>query len=67
MRYAIFMLYRCLTPLEEFQSLRDCGRILVRTDPLSSLLHWSDDGNPLYYDDTAITMDKFCAFSEHLV
>jgi hypothetical protein len=62
-----FMLYGCLTPLGEFQSLRDFGRIMARTDPPSFLLRWSDDGNTLYYDDTSITMDKFRTFSEHLV
>jgi hypothetical protein len=62
-----FMLYGCLTPLREFQSLRDCGRILARSDPPSFLLRWSDDGNTVYYDDTTITMDKFRAVSKHLV
>ncbi|KAH8750132.1 hypothetical protein F5882DRAFT_488086, partial [Hyaloscypha sp. PMI_1271] len=35
---------RSLSPLEEFQSLRDFGRVIARTDPPSFLLRWSDDG-----------------------
>ena len=62
-----FMLHSCPISLREFQSLRDCGRIMARTDPPSFLLHWSDDGNMLHYDDASITMDEFRAFSDHLI
>jgi hypothetical protein len=37
--------------LEEFQSLRDFGRVIARTDPPSFLLRWSDDVETVFYGD----------------
>jgi len=34
-------------PLEEFQSLRDFGRVIGRTDPQSFLFRWGEDGQTI--------------------
>jgi hypothetical protein len=55
-------------PLEEFQSLRDFGRVIARTDPPSFLLHWSDDGETLSYsDDFSLTMNSFRGLADYFL
>jgi hypothetical protein len=46
-----YMIAGSPTPREEFQSLRDFGRVIARTDPPSFLLRWSDDGETVSYGD----------------
>jgi len=56
------------SPLEEFQSLRDFGRLIARTDPPSFLLHWSDDGETVFYgDDFSLTMQSFRGLADHFI
>jgi hypothetical protein len=56
------------SPLEEFQSLRDFGRVIARTDPPSYLLRWSDDGETVSYgDDFSLTMESFRGLAEHFL
>ncbi|KAH9203136.1 hypothetical protein DL95DRAFT_377907 [Leptodontidium sp. 2 PMI_412] len=43
-----YMITGSPSPLEEFQSLRDFGRVIARTDPPSFLLRWSDDGETVF-------------------
>lgn len=46
--------------LEEFQSLRDFGGVMARTDPPSFLLRWSDDGEIVFYgDEFSLIMENF--------
>ena len=55
------------TPLEEFQSLRDFGRVIARTDSPPFLLCWSDDGETVFYgDEFSFTMEKFRGLAQHL-
>ncbi|QGA19823.1 hypothetical protein EYB26_007518 [Talaromyces marneffei] len=44
-----YMIAGALTPLAEFQSLRDYGRTIARTDPPSFLLRWSEDGQTVSF------------------
>jgi hypothetical protein len=56
------------TPLEEFQSLRDFGRVIARTDPLSFLLRLSDDSETVFYgDDFSLNMESFRELAEHFL
>ena len=56
------------SPLEEFQSLRDFGRILARTDPPSFLLRQSDGGETRFYrDDFSLIMTTFRVLAEHFL
>ncbi|KAH9204432.1 hypothetical protein DL95DRAFT_496407 [Leptodontidium sp. 2 PMI_412] len=56
------------SPLEEFQSLRDFGRVIARTDPPSFLLRWSDDGETVSYgDDFSLNMESFRGLAEHFL
>lgn len=56
------------TPLEEFQSLHDFGRVIARTDPPSCLLRWSADGETVSYgDDFSLTMERFRGLAEHFL
>ncbi|KAJ9634892.1 hypothetical protein H2199_008756 [Coniosporium tulheliwenetii] len=60
------MVYGCLTPLGEFQSLRAFGRKLAETDPPAFTMRWSEDGQTAYYDDGCITMEAFRKFGHHI-
>jgi hypothetical protein len=54
--------------LEEFQSLRDCGRVIARTDMPSFLLRWSDDGQTVFYnDDFILTMPQYRTLAKHFI
>jgi hypothetical protein len=56
------------SPLEEFQSLRDFGRVMARMDPPSFLLRWSDDGETVSYgDEFSLTMVSFRQLAEHFL
>lgn len=46
-------------PLAEFQSLRDFGRVIGRTDPPSSLFRWREDGQTISHGSRRVTMDGF--------
>ncbi|KFY67854.1 hypothetical protein V496_01372 [Pseudogymnoascus sp. VKM F-4515 (FW-2607)] len=60
-----YMITGSPTPLDEFQSLRDFGRVIARTDPPSFLLRWSDDGETVSYgDDFNLTMEIFRGLAE---
>jgi hypothetical protein len=63
-----YMITGSPSPLEEFQSLRDFGRVIARTDPPSFLLRWSDDGETVSYgDDFSLTMESFRGLAEHFL
>jgi hypothetical protein len=63
-----YMITGSPSPLEEFQSLRDFGRVIARTDPPSFFLHWSDDGETVSYgDDFSLTMESFRGLAEHFL
>ncbi|OBT60035.1 hypothetical protein VE03_10305 [Pseudogymnoascus sp. 23342-1-I1] len=48
------------SPLEEFQSLRDFGRVVARADAPAFLLRWSDDGETVFYGDKFhLTLKRF--------
>ncbi|RYN62353.1 hypothetical protein AA0113_g12500 [Alternaria arborescens] len=51
-------------PLPEFQSLRDFGRVMGRTDPPSFLFRWSDDGQTISHGTKHVSMDDFRRFTE---
>jgi hypothetical protein len=56
------------SPLEEFQSLRDFGRVVARSDPPSFLLHWSDDGKTVFMgDDFSLTMESYRRLAEYFI
>ncbi|EEA22401.1 conserved hypothetical protein [Talaromyces marneffei ATCC 18224] len=54
-----YMIARALTPLAEFQSLRDYGRTIARTDPPSFLLRWSEDGQTVSFGGGELHMATF--------
>ncbi|KAH8800209.1 hypothetical protein F5884DRAFT_624443, partial [Xylogone sp. PMI_703] len=63
-----YMVTGSQSPLEEFQSLRDFGRVIARTDPPSFLLHWSDDGETVYFgDEFSLTMESYRGLAEYFI
>ncbi|KAJ9633674.1 hypothetical protein H2199_009286 [Coniosporium tulheliwenetii] len=62
-----YMISGCLTPLAEFQDLRDFGRTLSRSDPPSFMVHWSDDGTTMRYHNTFMTITQFKEFTHRLL
>jgi hypothetical protein len=61
-----YMVTGSQSPLEEFQSLRDFGRVIARTDAPAFLLRWSDDGETVSYGDKFhLTMQDFCGLAEY--
>ncbi|KAH7074968.1 hypothetical protein BKA63DRAFT_514097 [Paraphoma chrysanthemicola] len=58
------MVEGAMYPLAEFQSLRDFGRVIGRTDPPSFLFRWSEDGQTISHGTRHVTMDSFRRFSE---
>jgi Orsellinic acid/F9775 biosynthesis cluster protein D len=63
-----YMITGSPTPLEEFQSLRNYGRVIARTDPPSFILRWSDDSETVSYgDDFTLTMESFRGLAEHFL
>jgi hypothetical protein len=64
-----YMIAGALTPLAEFQSLRDYGRKMVRTDPPSFLLRWSEDGQTVFFgdDDGELKMETFRRLASHFL
>jgi hypothetical protein len=61
------MVEGAMYPLAEFQSLRDFGRVIGRTDPPSFLFQWSEDGQTISYSSHHVTMDSFRRFSHIFV
>ncbi|KAI1525960.1 hypothetical protein PtrSN002B_011687, partial [Pyrenophora tritici-repentis] len=62
-----YMVDGAMYPLAEFQSLRDFGRVIGRTDPPSFLFRWSEDGQTISYSSNHVTMDSFRRFSHMFV
>jgi hypothetical protein len=62
-----YMVEGAMYPLAEFQSLRDFGRVIGRTDPPSFLFQWSEDGQTISYSSNHVTMDSFRRFSHIFV
>lgn len=62
-----YMVEGAMHPLAEFQSLRDFGRVIGRTDAPSFLFLWSDDGQTISHGTKHVTMDSFRRFSEVFV
>ncbi|KAF1357150.1 hypothetical protein EJ07DRAFT_129553, partial [Lizonia empirigonia] len=62
-----YMVEDAMHPLAEFQSLRDFGRVIGRTDAPSFLFRWSDDGQTISHGTKHVTMDSFRRFSEVFV
>jgi hypothetical protein len=61
-----YMITGSQSPLEEFQSLRDFGRVIARTDAPAFLLRWSDDGETVSYGDKFhLTMQDFRGLAEY--
>lgn len=59
-----YMVEGAMHPLAEFQSLRDFGRVIGRTDPLSFLFRWSDNSQTISYGSRHVSMDEFRRFCE---
>ncbi|KAL5371137.1 hypothetical protein DPSP01_014468 [Paraphaeosphaeria sporulosa] len=64
LEYALPMVEGAMDPLAEFQSLRDFGRVIGRTDPPSFLFRWSEDGQTISHGSKHVTMDGFRRFCE---
>ncbi|KAJ9655925.1 hypothetical protein H2201_008698 [Coniosporium apollinis] len=62
-----YMVQGCLSPLGEFLSLRDYGRVLGRSDLPAFMVRWSDDGQILYYGEDHITLQQFRDFTHKIV
>lgn len=62
-----YMVEGAMHPLAEFQSVRDFGRVIRRTDAPSFLFRWSDDGQTISHGTKQVTMDSFRRFSEVFV
>ncbi|KAK5202629.1 hypothetical protein LTR41_011624 [Exophiala xenobiotica] len=61
--------YMCagsLTPLGEMISLPDYGRSMLRSEPPSFFVRWSDDRQTIFFDDHSLRMDRFRGFARSL-
>jgi Orsellinic acid/F9775 biosynthesis cluster protein D len=62
-----YMVQGCLSPLGEFQSLRDYGRVIARTDPPAFMFRWSDDDQTLYYGNEHLSMRQFRELASRII
>ncbi|KIW21953.1 uncharacterized protein PV07_12646 [Cladophialophora immunda] len=61
--------YMCagsLTPLGEMISLLDYGRRMLRSEPPTFFVRWSDDRQTIFFDDHGLHMDQFRGFARSL-
>jgi hypothetical protein len=62
-----YMVRGCLNPLGEFQSLRDYGQVIARSDPPAFMFCWSEDYQTLHYRDDSLSMEQLRSFASKIV
>lgn len=64
MRYTV---RGCLSPFGEFQSLRDYGQVIARSDPPAFMFCSSEDYQTLHYRDDSLSMEQLRIFASKIV
>jgi hypothetical protein len=62
-----YMVRGCLSPFGEFQSLRDYGQVIARSDPPAFMFRWSEDYQTLHYGDDSLSMEQLRSFASRIV
>jgi hypothetical protein len=57
----------CLTPIDEFISLRAYGRKIAPTDGPAFRVFWSEDGETVSFEGGSLRMEKFRGLGHHLL